>query len=62
MKECGKAIEVGRENKADYKVIAKAYARMGNVKSQEKDYEAAIKYYNHSLSEHRNPEILQKKQ
>jgi len=35
---------------------------MGNVKTQEKDYEAAIKYYNHSLSEHRNPDILKKKQ
>lgn len=35
---------------------------MGNVKSQQKEYEAAIKYFNHSLSEHRNPEILTKKQ
>jgi hypothetical protein len=35
---------------------------MGNVKTQEKDYETAIKYYNGSLSEHRNPDILKKKQ
>ncbi|CAF1316353.1 unnamed protein product [Rotaria sordida] len=62
LKECQKAIEIGRESKADYKIIAKAYARMANVKTQEKDYEAAIKYYNHSLSEHRNPDILKKKQ
>jgi stress-induced-phosphoprotein 1 len=62
IKECDKAIEIGRENKADYKLIAKAYARMANVKTQEKDYESALKYYNHSLSEHRNPEILNKKQ
>jgi stress-induced-phosphoprotein 1 len=35
---------------------------MANVKAQEKDYENAIKYYDHSLSEHRNPEISNKKQ
>lgn len=35
---------------------------MGNVKTQEKDYKAAIKYYDSSLSEHRNPEILTKRQ
>lgn len=62
LKECEKAIEIGRENKADYKLIAKAYARMANVKTQVKDYEGAIKFFNHSLSEHRNPEILKKKQ
>jgi stress-induced-phosphoprotein 1 len=61
LKECEKAIEIGRENKADYKIIAKAYARMGNVKSVQKDYQGALKYYNHSLSENRNPEVLQKK-
>ncbi|CAF2386234.1 unnamed protein product [Rotaria sp. Silwood2] len=62
IKECEKAIDIGRENKADYKLIAKAYARMGNVKAQEKNYEDAIKYFNHSLSEHRNPDILKRKQ
>ena len=35
---------------------------MGNVKAQEKQYELALKYYNTSLSECRNPDVLKKKQ
>lgn len=42
--------------------MCRAYARMANVKTQEKDYASALRYYNHSLSEHRNPDILKKKQ
>ncbi|CAF3181888.1 unnamed protein product [Rotaria sp. Silwood2] len=62
IKECEKAIDIGRENKADYKFIAKAYARMGNVKVQEKNYQGAIKYFNRSLLEDRNPDIIKRKQ
>lgn len=58
---CEKAVDIGRENKADYKLIAKAIARIGNAYYKQKDLEKALKFYNSSLSEHRNPDMLKKK-
>lgn len=59
---CEKAVEIGRENRSDYKLIAKALARIGNTYYKQKDLDKALKYINSSLSEHRNPDILKKKQ
>jgi len=53
---CEKAIEVGRENRADFKLIAKAFVRIGNAYKQKEDYQKAKTYYEKAMSEHRTPE------
>jgi len=60
IKECEEGVEVGRENRADYKHIAKALARAGNAYYKKKEFDNAIKYYQKSLSEHRDPVLVKK--
>lgn len=57
IEECEKAVEIGRENRADYTLIAKALARAGKAYLKKDDDESALRYLNKSLSEHRTPEI-----
>ncbi|KAH8917974.1 TPR-like protein [Atractiella rhizophila] len=57
---CQKAVDEGRDMRADYKLIAKAFARMGSAYSKQNDYENAIKFFNKSLTEHRTPDALAK--
>lgn len=57
IKECERAIEIGRENRADFKLIAKSFMRIGNAYKKMKDYKNAKIYYEKSMSEHRTPEI-----
>ena len=57
---CERAIEVGREQRADYTVIAKAMARAGNALLKAGDQKGALNWFQRSLSEHRDPELVKK--
>ena len=57
---CKQAVEYGREVYADFKLIAKAYGRMGSAYEKQGDLANAVEYYQRSLTEHRTPDILAK--
>ncbi|KAK4540061.1 hypothetical protein LTR36_009802 [Oleoguttula mirabilis] len=60
IEDCKQAIEYGREVFADFKIVAKAYGRMGSAYEKQGDLANAVEYYQRSLTEHRTPEILAK--
>ncbi|CAO1638470.1 unnamed protein product [Sympodiomycopsis kandeliae] len=60
IKTCRKAVEEGREMRADYKLVAKAFGRIGSAYQKQGDLSSAIENYNRSLTEHRTPDILNK--
>ncbi|KAF7714752.1 Heat shock chaperonin-binding domain-containing protein [Penicillium ucsense] len=57
---CQKAVEEGRELRADWKLTAKAFTRIGSAYEKLGDLTQAIENYNKSLTEHRTPEALTK--
>ncbi|KAI4216537.1 MAG: hypothetical protein LQ351_001026 [Letrouitia transgressa] len=57
---CQKAVEEGREVLADFKIIAKAFGRIGSAYEKLGDLPNAIVNYQKSLTEHRTPDILNK--
>lgn len=60
IKICLEAVDIGRENRADFKAIAKALARCASAYAKSNDFVNALKYYNKSLSEFRDPAVLKK--
>ena len=57
---CKKAVEEGRQMHSDFKLIAKAFGRIGSSYEKMGDLANAIANYQNSLTEHRTPEILAK--
>ncbi|TVY44912.1 Heat shock protein-like protein [Lachnellula occidentalis] len=60
IKACETAVEEGREIYADFKMIAKSYARIGSSYEKLGDFNKAIENYQKSLTEHRTPEVVNK--
>ncbi|CAG8980559.1 hypothetical protein HYALB_00002557 [Hymenoscyphus albidus] len=60
IKACETAVEEGREIYADFKMIAKSYARIGTSYEKLGDFTKAIENYQKSLTEHRTPEVVSK--
>ncbi|CAJ0960865.1 unnamed protein product, partial [Mesorhabditis belari] len=57
---CKKAVDIGRDNRADYQMIAKAMARAGNAYLKKEELKEALLWFQKSLSEHRDQELVKK--
>lgn len=57
IEQCEKGIEIGRENRADFKLISKALSRIGNAYRKLEDWKTAKTYFEKSLSEYRTPDV-----
>lgn len=57
---CTEAVQYGREVYADFKMIAKSYARIGSAYEKLGDLATAIENYQKSLTEHRTPDVVNK--
>lgn len=60
IKACELAVEEGRSMRADFKLVAKAYGRIGSAYAKQDKLELAISNFEKSLTEHRTPDILAK--
>jgi len=58
--DCKQAIEDGRTYRADWKIVARAYERMGNALMKQDKIDEAIKAYQDSLLENRTRDVEKK--
>ena len=58
---CTEAVEKGREVRTDFKIIARAFQRIGNAYEKKEDYQNAVKFLEKSITEFRNPDVVKKK-
>ena len=56
VKTCETAIEIGKEHRADFKLMAKAYNRAGNAYRKMGNLTGAKTAFEKALTEHRTPE------
>jgi stress-induced-phosphoprotein 1 len=59
--ECKKAVELGRSERADYQMIAKALARAGNCHFANEEYKEALEFYEQALLEDYDDKVYRKK-
>lgn len=60
IEEAQEAVNVGREHRADYKHIAKALGRIANAYAKKDNLKEALHFYNKSLAEHRDADMVKK--
>jgi len=60
IEQCKKAIEVGRSERADYKIVGKSFARIGNAYQKMGKLDEAMRAYEDSLMEDRTEEVQKK--
>ena len=58
---CAKALEVGSEHRADFKLVAKAHGRNGKAFAAEERLDEAIEAYDKALTNHRDKVYLNPK-
>lgn len=56
--ECHTAVEVGRRQRADFKLIGRALSRVGNAYAKQDKLDEAIEWYNKALTDFRDGDTL----